>query len=90
VVAVEHPSGLRTTYEPVEPTVRAGDLVAAGEPIGRLAAGHPGCPVAACLHWGLKLGHGHNDRYYDPLVLVAALPIRLKPLDGIGDPPLRP
>ena len=81
-VSVEHPSGLRTTYEPVEPSVRPGELVAAGDPIGKLVAGHPGCPVRACLHWGLKLGHGHGDRYYDPLVLVAALPIRLKPMAG--------
>ncbi|ADG98419.1 Peptidase M23 [Segniliparus rotundus DSM 44985] len=89
VIAVEHPSGFRTTYEPVEPTVRAGDLVAAGEPIGRLSAGHPGCPAAACLHWGLKRGHGRQDRYDDPLVLVAVLPIRLKPMDGMVDSPPR-
>ncbi|MGL6235334.1 MAG: M23 family metallopeptidase [Segniliparus sp.] len=82
-VSVEHPGGLRTTYEPVEPTVRIGQLVAAGDPIGLLVAGHPGCPGQACLHWGLKLGHGRHDQYYDPLVLVAELPIRLKPVNGI-------
>ena len=83
-VSVEHPGGMRTTYEPVEPTVRAGQLVAAGDAIGLLAAGHPSCPGMVCLHWGLKLGHGHHDRYYDPLVLVAELPIRLKPISGLA------
>lgn len=82
-VSVEHPGGARTTYEPVEPTVRVGQLVAAGDPIGLLAAGHPSCPGEVCLHWGLKLGHGRHDQYYDPLVLVAELPIRLKPMSGM-------
>jgi hypothetical protein len=52
VVSVEHTGGLRTTYEPVTPLVAAGDLIALGAPVGALQAGHPGCPVAACLHWG--------------------------------------
>jgi len=56
VVSVDHADGLRTTYQPVAPTVRAGQPVAAGDPIGVLVAGHPGCPVAACLHWGLRRG----------------------------------
>ena len=41
VVSVEHPGGLRTTYEPVEPAVRPGQPVRRGEPLGSLAAGHP-------------------------------------------------
>jgi len=54
VVSIDHADGLRTTYEPVSPTVVAGQQVRAGDPIGSLDAGHPGCPVAACLHWGLR------------------------------------
>ncbi|WP_431307096.1 murein hydrolase activator EnvC family protein [Candidatus Protofrankia datiscae] len=75
VTTVSHGS-LRTTYEPVEPTVAAGRTVAAGEPIGRLAAGHPGCPAAACLHWGLLEG----SRYLDPLGLLRRRSPRLLPL----------
>jgi murein DD-endopeptidase MepM/ murein hydrolase activator NlpD len=76
VVSVDHAGGLRTTYEPVEPGVRAGDRVIAGGPIGRLAAGHPGCAGSACLHWGLRRG----DVYLDPLVLLGLGRVRLLPL----------
>jgi murein DD-endopeptidase MepM/ murein hydrolase activator NlpD len=76
VVSVDHANGLRTTYEPVEPGVRAGDRVSAGSPIGRLAPGHPGCTVAACLHWGLRRG----DVYLDPLILLGLGQVRLLPL----------
>jgi murein DD-endopeptidase MepM/ murein hydrolase activator NlpD len=77
-VSVEHRGGLRTTYEPVEPTVRTGDRVAGGDPIGRLAAGHPGCAASACLHWGLRRG----AEYLDPLGLLALGRVRLLPLSG--------
>jgi murein DD-endopeptidase MepM/ murein hydrolase activator NlpD len=76
VVSVDHAGGLRTTYEPVEPVVRTGDEVAAGDPIGRLASGHPGCVMSACLHWGLRRG----DVYLDPLALVGLGQVRLLPL----------
>ena len=76
VVSIGHPGGLRTTYEPVAATVRAGDGVRAGDPIGTLAAGHPGCPAAACLHWGLRRG----EAYLDPLALLGRGRVRLLPL----------
>ncbi|GAB3530695.1 hypothetical protein GCM10027575_72910 [Phytohabitans suffuscus] len=78
VVSVTHPSGLRTTYEPLEPAVRAGQAVAAGDQLGALAAGHAGCPVAACLHWGLRRG----EEYLDPLALLGLGRVRLLPLAG--------
>ena len=74
VVTVVHGS-LRTTYEPVTATVGVGRRVVRGEPIGVLAAGHAGCPAAACLHWGLLRG----DVYLDPLTLVGRGPVRLLP-----------
>lgn len=86
VVSVEHPGGLRTTYEPVTPAVRAGDRVAAGDVLGRLVAGHPGCPVAACLHWGLRRG----AEYLDPLALLGRARVRLLPLEGLRRPVDRP
>ncbi len=76
VVSVAHPGGLRTTYEPVTPAVRPGDTVLAGAPNGSLAAWHPGCPAAACLHWGLRRG----DTYLDPLALLGRGRVRLLPL----------
>ena len=80
VVSVAHPGGLHTSYEPVEPAVRPGQSVDDGTPLGRLAAGHPGCPVAACLHWGAMWGPAALADYVDPVALLAAT--RLKPLGG--------
>lgn len=84
VVSVDHAGGLRTTYEPVTATVRTGDVVGLGSPLGTLAAGHPGCPTTACLHWGLRRG----DVYLNPLLLVRPLRVRLKPLTA--GPPADP
>jgi len=77
VVSIDHADGLRTTYEPVDPAVGAGQQVARGSPIGTLVAGHAGCPVEACLHWGLRRG----ETYLDPLRLLA-VQVRLLPLRG--------
>ncbi|HWS31504.1 MAG TPA: M23 family metallopeptidase, partial [Actinoplanes sp.] len=77
VVSVAHAGGLRTTYEPVTATVTAGASVAAGDPIGTVEPGHPGCP-GACLHWGLRRG----DVYLDPLLLLGLGRVRLLPLVG--------
>ena len=77
VVSVDHPGGLRTTYEPVAPTVAAGQVVALGTPLGALATGHAGCPAAACLHWGLRRG----EVYLDPLSLLRPPRVRLLPWD---------
>ena len=49
----------------------------AGSPIGALAAGHAGCPRAACLHWGLRRG----EAYLDPLALLRPPRVRLLPWD---------
>jgi murein DD-endopeptidase MepM/ murein hydrolase activator NlpD len=76
VVSVDHPGGLRTTYEPVTPMVVEGAVVEAGAPLGMLLAGHAGCPVEACLHWGLRRG----DTYLDPLALLGGGRVRLLPL----------
>jgi len=73
-VVVEH-GALRTTYEPVTAVVRVGLAVAAGQQIATLDAGHEGCPVLACLHWGLRRG----EAYLDPVRLVEGGPVRLLP-----------
>jgi murein DD-endopeptidase MepM/ murein hydrolase activator NlpD len=77
LVSIDHPGGLRTTYEPVDPSVAAGQQVARGSPIGTLTVGHPGCPVQACLHWGLRRG----ETYLDPLSLLRSPRVRLLPMD---------
>ncbi|EKF24214.1 peptidase M23 family protein [Mycolicibacterium hassiacum DSM 44199] len=81
VVSVAHPGGLRTSYEPVAPAVRAGQRVAAGAVLGHLQPGHGGC-AAPCLHWGAMWGPASRADYVDPLGLLADTPIRLKPLHG--------
>jgi murein DD-endopeptidase MepM/ murein hydrolase activator NlpD len=75
VVSIDSAGGLRTTYEPVEPAVATGQAVARGSPVGTLLPGHAGCPVAACLHWGLRRG----AVYLDPLTLLRPPRIRLLP-----------
>ena len=82
LVSIGHPGGLRTTYEPVHPSVRVGQLVDAGTAIGILEAGHAGCSATACLHWGAMWGAASRADYVDPLGLLADTPIRLKPLHG--------
>lgn len=82
VISIAHPGGLRTTYEPVQAAVRPGQRVDAGTPLGRLAAGHPGCPVSACLHWGAMWGPADRADYVDPLGLLRNTRVRLKPLNG--------
>jgi murein DD-endopeptidase MepM/ murein hydrolase activator NlpD len=84
VVSLAHRGGLRTSYEPVVPTIHVGQLVTAESVIGRLAAGHPGCRATACLHWGAMWGPAALADYIDPLGLLAATPIRLKPLHHSG------
>ncbi|MEV5338045.1 M23 family metallopeptidase [Streptomyces sp. NPDC052676] len=70
---------LRTTYEPVRASVREGDEVTAGQPLGTLEPTPSHCP-ATCLHWGLRRG----KTYLDPLSLLP--PWLLRP----GPPVLLP
>jgi murein DD-endopeptidase MepM/ murein hydrolase activator NlpD len=78
VISIDSPGGLRTTYEPVAPSVAAGQAVARGSPVGTLLPGHAGCPAAACLHWGLRRG----EVYLDPLALLRPPQVRLLPWAG--------
>jgi len=80
VLVIQHPDGLSTEYEPVGALVRAGDRVVEGQPIGRLAGSHPGCPAPACLHWGAR----RAGQYLDPLSLLRPLGVvRLLPWDWV-------
>lgn len=75
VVTVDHGT-VRTTYEPVTATMRRGQAVHEGQALGRLRVWGSHCFPRACLHWGALRG----DVYLDPLSLVGAGPVRLKPL----------
>ena len=79
VVSVDHPGGLRTSYEPVQAAVRPGQLVDSGT---RWGGWPPGIRAArwrrACT--GERCGARLSADYVDPLGLLAATPIRLKPL----------
>ena len=81
VVSIVH-GKLRTTYEPVSPTVHTGQTVSAGQRIGRLgdAAGH--CVPQHCLHWGLLRGAD----YLNPLSLLGRGPVRLLPVWDVPRP----
>ncbi len=86
VVSLLHAGGLRTTYEPVTPTVRRGQHVGRGSPIGTLAPGHEGCPAAACLHWGaVRITPPRSRTYLDPLRLLANGRVRLLPRSDTTD-----
>lgn len=75
VVTVVHPDGLRSSLEPVDPTVDPGDHVEAGDPIGALSAVPGHCAPSSCLHWGVRDG----DTYVSPLRLLRAGPTVLLP-----------
>lgn len=91
IAVVDH-GATRTTYQPVDASVRVGTQVAAGTVLGRLEWYGSHCVPAACLHWGLVRG----DTYLDPLTLVGGpSPVRLLPPGtDLGTPwpsaPLRP
>lgn len=73
-ISIDHPDGLRSTYTPVFSRVSVGEKVQEGDIIGTLSApvdGEPG------LHWGVLQG---KDDYLNPLSLLKAPVIRLKPL----------
>lgn len=79
VVSIQHPDGLRTTYEPVTATIVVGAAARAGQQIGILEDGHPGCSAPACLHWGVRRG-AHT--YLDPLRLIGRWKVRLLAWSG--------
>lgn len=83
VIALTHPNGLRTTYEPVTSSVRLGTRVAKGAVLGRVAAGHASCRGPTCLHWGLLRG----STYLDPLALLQKARIVLLPVTGAPSSP---
>jgi hypothetical protein len=81
VVVIIH-GPLRTTYEPVQPSVKVGDRVTISEPIGRVRSAPSPCPPRTCLHWGLLRGRV----YLDPMLLLGGQ-VRLLPWLSAGAAP---
>ncbi|AKK03417.1 M23 family metallopeptidase [Corynebacterium epidermidicanis] len=75
VISIDHPDGIRTTYQPVHAYVSQGDDVREGQIIGTL--GHPTATDVG-LHWGALVS---KDDYINPLSLLDSPVIRLKPVD---------
>ncbi|MET1088808.1 MAG: M23 family metallopeptidase [Arthrobacter sp.] len=76
VITIDHGNGLRSSFEPVDSTLTAGSVVAAGQSVGTLRPGH--CAAAPCVHWGVRQG----DEYINPLQFVMDLrPSILLPLN---------
>lgn len=67
VLAIEHPGGVRSSFEPVTPTVRAGEVVHRGEAVAVVTPA--GAHGAGVLHIGARL-HGE---YISPLLLLGGL-----------------
>jgi murein DD-endopeptidase MepM/ murein hydrolase activator NlpD len=80
-VSIDHPGGVRTTYSWLEEvTVRRGDAVGRGHPIGRTGFGHPGGGPPH-LHFAALIA----GAYVDPLLLLEPVGVvglvRLAPLE---------
>ena len=62
-ISITH-SQFRTTYEPVRPIVKLGQIVKSGEIIGYLELKGSHCFPQSCLHFGLKEG----KFYFNPVL----------------------
>jgi len=83
LVVVIHPDGVSTEYEPLQPSVRAGEAVSGGTALGVVPVSgvHGACMPGGCLHWGAR----RAGAYFDPLTLLRPLgPVRLLPWDDSG------
>ena len=76
LVSIEHSGGIRTSYEPVDPVVRRGEHVRAGQLIGYAEAGHTDkhfWESTVAVHFGAR----RAGKYIDPLSLLRHREIRL-------------
>ncbi|HZL81134.1 MAG TPA: M23 family metallopeptidase, partial [Demequina sp.] len=79
VVSVRHTGGFVSSLEPVDATVRVGDLVDVGGALGTVSVATGHCAPATCVHWGLR----RDGRYVNPLdYLLGYGQVRLLALDG--------
>jgi murein DD-endopeptidase MepM/ murein hydrolase activator NlpD len=69
VITIDHGNGLRSSFEPVASSLRAGSAVAEGDVLGKVQTGHCGPAPPPCLHWGVRRG----EDYVNPLAFVMDL-----------------
>ncbi len=67
VLSIDHGGGVVSSYEPVIPTVAAGDPILTGEPIAVIEPGH--C-TAPCVHMGVRV----DGEYANPLRWLGGVP----------------
>ncbi len=67
VLSIDHGGGVLSSYEPVTSTLKAGDSVSRGDPIGVVLPGH--C-VSLCLHFGVRV----DGQYFSPLAWLGGIP----------------
>ena len=67
VLSIDHGGGVISSYEPVTTTLRKGDPVARGDPIGQAVPGH--C-ISLCLHFGVRI----DGEYVSPLSMLGQIP----------------
>ena len=89
VIVLEHPGGLRSSFEPVKDPLPEGTQVSAGQTIATLDPDIHHCEQGPCLHWGVRRGgdredgSGKNAEYINPLTLLGReRPSILLPVDG--------
>ncbi|MBW4040639.1 MAG: M23 family metallopeptidase [Acidobacteria bacterium] len=70
VVAIDH-GGVRSSVEPVDPIVHAGEAVRRGEVIGHLATG--ATHAAGVLHLGARIRTAAGWVYVSPLLLLGGM-----------------
>lgn len=66
VLSIRHPGGVVSSYEPVTTDLVAGDIIAPGQPLGSIVAGH--CS-STCLHLGVRV----DGNYVSPLVMLGGI-----------------
>jgi len=81
-ITIEHPGGLRSTYEPLvlDPLLRVGSAVRTGQQLGSLDTSGSHCAPLACLHLGaLRQGSSSQWDYVQPLFYLADVEVVLLP-----------
>ncbi|MGO1318307.1 MAG: M23 family metallopeptidase [Cellulomonadaceae bacterium] len=74
VLVLEHPDGLRSSFEAVATALTVGAAVRRGQVVAQVEpSGH--CPEHACVHWGVRAG----ERYLDPMTLLGHVRVVLLP-----------
>ncbi len=91
-VSIQHNGGLRTTYMPIETTVKKGQVIKQGEAIGLLSnTGGFSSPLPH-LHFGVKVEpyRSNGKDYLDPLTLLPVLTLETKSESSITEGAITP